>query len=74
MVWDKMFGTFEREDEKVVYGLTRDINSNNPIKITFVEFGHIWNDLKKCRNNGDRLKIVFGGLSWRPEYFSENEK
>jgi sterol desaturase/sphingolipid hydroxylase (fatty acid hydroxylase superfamily) len=67
MIWDKIFGTFEREDEKVIYGLTRNVNTNNPIKIIFIEFGHIWNDLKNCRNNKDRLKTIFGGLSWRPE-------
>jgi sterol desaturase/sphingolipid hydroxylase (fatty acid hydroxylase superfamily) len=69
MIWDKLFGTFEREDEKVVYGLTRNIHTNNPIKITFVEFGHIWQDVKKCRTMKDKLRIIFGGLSWRPEYF-----
>ncbi|MFT5044304.1 MAG: sterol desaturase/sphingolipid hydroxylase (fatty acid hydroxylase superfamily) [Porticoccaceae bacterium] len=74
MIWDKLFGTYAREDEKVVYGLTRNINSNNPIKIIFVEFSHIWSDLKKCQNNSDRLKIVFGGLSWRPAYFSKREE
>ena len=73
IIWDKMFGTFEREDEKVVYGLTRDINTNNPIKITFGQFGHISNDLRQCRNNRDCFKIIFGELSWRPEYFTESE-
>jgi sterol desaturase/sphingolipid hydroxylase (fatty acid hydroxylase superfamily) len=73
MIWDKMFDTFQREDEKVVYGLTLNINTDNPIKITFVEFAHVWDDLKKCRNHKDRLKITFGGLSWRPEYFSKRE-
>ncbi len=74
MIWDKLFGTFEREDEKVRYGLTRQINTNNPIKITFVEFGHIWRDVKKCRTMGDRLRIIFGGLSWRPDYFRTAKK
>jgi len=74
MIWDKMFGTFEREDEKVVYGLTRNIKTNNPVKIIFIEFGHIWSDLKQCRNNRDKLKIIFGGLSWRPDYFSKRGK
>lgn len=74
MIWDKLFGTFAREDEKVVYGLTRNINTNNPFKIIFVEFSHIWSDLKQCQNNRDKLKIVFGGLSWRPAYFSKREK
>ena len=66
MVWDKLFGTFAREEEKVIYGLTRDINTNNPVKITFIEFGNIWQDVKKCQTIGDRLRIIFGGLSFRP--------
>lgn len=69
MIWDKLFGTFAREDEKVAYGLTRNIHTNNPIKITFIEFGHIWQDVKRCRTMGDRLRVIFGGLSWRPDYF-----
>ncbi|MEH6525697.1 MAG: sterol desaturase family protein [Sneathiella sp.] len=73
MIWDKLFGTFEREQEKVVYGLTRNIKTNNPVKIIFVEFGEIWRDLKKCRNIRDRLKVIFGGLSWRPDYFTDLE-
>ncbi|EPJ43176.1 MAG: hypothetical protein OFPI_44040 [Osedax symbiont Rs2] len=72
MIWDKMFGTFEREDEKVIYGLTCNINSNNPVKITLLEFSRIYTDVKKCRNNRDRLKIVFGGLCWRPSYFKSS--
>jgi sterol desaturase/sphingolipid hydroxylase (fatty acid hydroxylase superfamily) len=69
MVWDKLFGTFTREEEVATYGLTSDINTNNPAKITFVEFGNIWRDVKKCRTMADRLRIIFGGLSWRPSYF-----
>ena len=30
IVWDRLFGTFEPEDEPVVYGLTRNIDSYNP--------------------------------------------
>lgn len=72
MIWDKIFGTFAREEEEVVYGLTNDIKTNNPVKIVFIEFGNIWRDVKKCRTMGDRLRIVFGGLSWRPSYFGND--
>jgi sterol desaturase/sphingolipid hydroxylase (fatty acid hydroxylase superfamily) len=74
MIWDKIFGTFAREEEKVVYGLTSNINTNNPIKVIFIEFGRIWNDLKQCRSSRDGFKIVFGALSWRPKYFSKSDK
>lgn len=71
ILWDKLFGTFQREEEKVVYGLTKNIHTNNPLKINFIEYKHIWNDVKKCRNFGDALRIIFGGLTWQPKYFSK---
>jgi len=74
MIWDRLFGTFQREDEKVTYGLTRNIKTNNPVRIVFIEFARIASDLKKCRTFRDRLRIVFGGLSWRPGYFAKPEE
>lgn len=72
IVWDKLFGTFQREEEKVVYGLTKNIHTNNPITITFIEYKNIWRDVKRCRNWKDRFRIVFGNLIWRPDYFKQN--
>ncbi len=72
MIWDKMFGTFEREQEKVEFGLTKNIHTNNPVTITFIEFRHIWQDMKKCRGWRDKLKICFGSLDWRPKYFDKD--
>ena len=35
IVWDRLFGTFEREDddEPVVYGLTKNIHTFDPLKV-----------------------------------------
>jgi len=30
-----MFGTFQPEEEKPVYGLTKNVNTFNPVKIAF---------------------------------------
>lgn len=62
IVWDKLFGTFAREEEKVIYGLTRNIGTNNPLKITFIEFKYIWNDIKRCENWKERFRVIFGKL------------
>lgn len=72
IIWDKLFGTFQREEEKVVYGLTKNINTNNPISINFIEYRNIWRDVKRCHNWRDRLRVIFGSLTWRPEYFKSN--
>ena len=38
IIWDKMFGTFQTElaSENVKYGLVKNINTYNPVKIAFV--------------------------------------
>ncbi len=74
IIWDKLFGTFQREEEKVVYGLTKNIKTNNPIKINFVEYVNIWRDAKECKNWRDKLRLIFGALDWRPSYFERGEE
>ena len=71
ILWDKLFGTFQREEEKVNYGLTQKIHTNNPITINFIEYKNIWKDVKKCRTWRDKWRIVFGNLVWRPDYFDK---
>lgn len=71
IIWDKLFGTFQREEEKVVYGLTKNIKTNNPIMINFIEYKNIWKDVKMCRTKKDKLKIIFGNLIWKPDYFKD---
>lgn len=46
IIWDKLFGTFQPElnDEKVVYGLVKNIHTFNPIKIAFLEWVYMFKD------------------------------
>ena len=46
IIWDKMFGTFQPElkEEKVVYGLVKNIQTYNPIKIAFLEWIYMFSD------------------------------
>ena len=71
LIWDKLFGTFQREEEKVIYGLTKNIKTNNPITINFIEYKNIWQEVKQCRTFKDKLKITFGNLVWKPAYFKD---
>ena len=41
IIWDRMFGTFAEERETVVYGLTRDVDTNNPWRLTWLEWRRI---------------------------------
>ena len=67
MLWDMLFGTFRREGEEVIYGLTRNIESNNPVTINFIEYRNIWRDMRQCRTLKDRVWTCFGRLTWQPD-------
>ncbi len=66
IIWDKLFGTFspEREDEPVVYGLTKDIESDNIAWVALHEYVAIGQDLKSAPNWGDRLRYLFLAPGW----------
>ncbi|QBF82288.1 sterol desaturase family protein [Shewanella maritima] len=43
IIWDKLFGTFEKEIAPVNYGITKPVNSFNPLVVSFAE----WRDMFK---------------------------
>jgi len=60
IIWDRLFGTFKATDEKLVYGIPNDINSNNPVKIAFHEFVDIVKDLRKPAVLKEKFSLLFG--------------
>jgi len=67
IVWDKLFGTFEPEDEPVVYGLTRNIDSYNPVVIGTHELVDIARDVAAADTWRDRLSYLLRGPGWAYE-------
>ncbi|MDO9375104.1 MAG: sterol desaturase family protein [Ferruginibacter sp.] len=52
IIWDRIFRTFQPEQEHPTYGLTTNIESNNPVTIAFLT----WRDLfRKARSSGSLL-------------------
>jgi sterol desaturase/sphingolipid hydroxylase (fatty acid hydroxylase superfamily) len=66
IVWDRMFGTFEPEGERVVYGLTKNIETHNPLRVATHEYVAIWGDLKQARSWRDRAGHQLRGPGWTP--------
>ncbi|MFL2775696.1 MAG: sterol desaturase family protein [Gammaproteobacteria bacterium] len=60
IIWDKFFGTFEAETEKVKYGLVKNVNTFNPIKITFMGWQEIYKDIKNSRSRKEAIGHFFG--------------
>ena len=72
IIWDRMFGTFKAEEEEPVYGLTKPLNSWNPLWANL----HVWNDLIRdawlAPRWIDKVRIWFMPQGWRPEGLPAN--
>jgi len=66
IIWDRLLGTFaeEKEEEKPVYGITKNINTYNLLKIASHEFFDIWADVKRAPKFSDKLKYMFYPPGW----------
>jgi sterol desaturase/sphingolipid hydroxylase (fatty acid hydroxylase superfamily) len=64
IIWDRVFGTFAKEEEEVVYGLTTDIKTYNPITMVFHEWKAIYEDLNKQTSFKNKIMYVFGPPGW----------
>lgn len=67
IIWDRLFGTYEPEREKVKYGITENIDTCNPIAINFIEYQKIWSYLRKSKTKSEVLKSLFGPPEWKPQ-------
>ena len=60
IVWDRLFKTFEPETERVVYGLTINVDTYNPLRVAFHEYAAIGRDLRSVSSLKDRYTVLFG--------------
>jgi alkylglycerol monooxygenase len=62
IIWDKMFGTFvqERKDIKIVYGLTKQLNSHSFLWQHFHFPIEMYINFKKAKGFRARWKVLFG--------------
>lgn len=69
MIWDRSFGSFvpERLEERARYGLVRDLDTFNPLRIALHEYVAIARDqLQPSLTWTERLGYLFGPPGWRP--------
>ena len=67
IIWDRPFGTFEPEGERVRYGLTTNIETFNPVRVAFHEYAALLRDVRSARGWRLRLSILLRGPGWAPE-------
>ncbi len=68
IIFDRMFGTFQAEEEEVVYGITNQARSWNPLRLNLEYWLDLIRKSFRAHNLKDGLKILFGPPGWKPEY------
>ncbi|MEQ9097770.1 MAG: sterol desaturase family protein [Imperialibacter sp.] len=68
IIWDRLFGTFQEEEERPTYGITKPVNTWNPIKANLQHYIDMAGQLKKVRSLSDGLRILFNKPGWLPDY------
>ena len=66
IVWDRMFGTFQAEEDEPVYGLVKPLASYNPVWANV----HYWFEMARMAGDAkgfaDKVKVWFAPPEWRP--------
>lgn len=66
IIWDRLFGTFQEEEEEVVYGITKPLKSWNPVWANI----HYWNELysisTKTNSWYDKIRVFLKSPGWHP--------
>jgi sterol desaturase/sphingolipid hydroxylase (fatty acid hydroxylase superfamily) len=73
IIWDRMFGTYVPEGERVRYGLTTQLETFRPVRVAFHEYIAMWHDVKRAHRFRDKLGVVFRGPGWTPPGVTESE-
>ncbi len=66
IIWDRLFRSFEPEGERVRYGLTKNIQTHNPVRVAFHEYIAIWRDVRAAPSWRARAGYVLRGPGWQP--------
>lgn len=67
VIWDRLFGTFESEDERVVYGTTVPLASYSPLWCNLQYFHHMGSLARRATRLRDKLWVWFAHPAWLPQ-------
>jgi sterol desaturase/sphingolipid hydroxylase (fatty acid hydroxylase superfamily) len=66
ILWDRLFGTFEPEGEKVAYGITKPLASWNPVWANVHYWVELFQTARRTRRPLDKLRTFLKEPGWFP--------
>ena len=74
IIWDRLFGTFQPEEERPTYGLTKNIKSFNPAVIAFRTWGKLIKTASRCSSWKDRIRYFVESPGWSHDGTTQTTK
>lgn len=66
IIFDRMFGTFQEEEEEVVYGVTKPLGTFNPVWANFDYYKDLFQQVRETRGWKNKVKTLIQKPGWRP--------
>lgn len=66
IIWDRLFGTFVREEHRPTYGLTHQVDTYNLLRLQYGDYVQMARDVRGATTWRDRLGYVWGPPGWVP--------
>ena len=66
MIWDRLFGTYQAEEEDPLYGVIVPIDTYNPVSIQFVGLRRLAHKIRKAKHWSDKLRCLYMPPGWAP--------
>lgn len=67
ILWDRLFGTYQPEMHTPRYGLDKDFDSVNPVRVWFSEFPQFFADLFRAKSLREIVMRLFAHPAWQPQ-------
>lgn len=66
IIWDRLFGSFAAEQERVEYGIRGRFHSHNPLRIAFHEWAALLQAIKQAKDWPTRWRLLTKPPGWEP--------
>ena len=66
ILWDRLFGTYQHEEEEPLYGVVHPIGTYNPIDIQLAGFRQLASKIREAERWQDKLRCLYAPPEWMP--------
>jgi hypothetical protein len=74
IIWDRLFGTFQQEEERPTYGLTKNIEAYNPAVIAFSTWKSLILQAARCGSVKKAVQYFYKPPGWSHDGSSKTVK